>query len=228
MVAIVDKEKKNFKIKVSQVKSASTIITDLPKAEVYLIGGPSGAGKTEFAQIFRRFRSTVVVSLDNYFIDEDFVRFSVSSKYGLGRQWDHPSSVDIELAFRNVMDLLRQGHTQVPIFSFAENKRLGYKTCKRTSKAAILVEGLHALLLRPYLHNFHCKAYAIFMDATVPIRRSRVSARDAKTRGRSLSDFERRFHFMRIAETRWILPQRRAADLLVDTSDGFFRVERRT
>jgi len=37
-----------------------------------------------------------------------------------------------------------------------------------------------------------------------------------------LEELDRKFHFRRIAETRWILPQRFLADLVLDTSHGSF------
>jgi len=44
----------------------------------------------------------------------------------------------------------------------------------------------------------------------------------AENRSLPLDEFDRKFHFRRIAETRWILPQRFLADLVLDTSDGSF------
>jgi uridine kinase len=218
-------ESQNFKIKMREWKTATSIIKGLPKAEVYLVGGPSGAGKTVFAHAFSKLRPVKIISLDDYFLDEDMVRFSSSSRYGPGRQWDHPSSADLQLAFRNVIQLLDKKRTQLPVFSFAENKRIGYRACNRPSETAILVEGLHAVLLQSGLRAEHRNSYSIFVTAAVSIRRKRVSIRDAKNRKRPLSDFERRFYFMRIAETRWILPQRQDADLVLDTSEGLFRID---
>jgi uridine kinase len=209
---------------VRELESATSIIERLPQAEVYLIGGPSGAGKSVFAQTFAMIRPVLIIPLDDYFVNEDAVRFSSSRRYGLGRQWDHPSSLDLELAIQNVLQLLKKNHAHLPLFSFAENERTGYRVCRLRSGHSILVEGLHALLLRSKLRAAGCNVYSIFINAHVGVRRNRVSIRDSKTRKRPLSDFERRFYFMRIAETRWILPQRRDADLVLDTSGGAFGI----
>jgi uridine kinase len=224
----VNKESENFKVKVRESKTADSIIKGLPQAEVYLIGGPSGAGKTEFARALSKVKPAVTISLDDYFLDEKMVRFSVTSRYGLGRQWDHPSSVDLNLASRNVIQLLDAKRTHLPVFSFAENRRTGYRECKRRQNDAIVVEGLHALLIQSILRAEGRTVCSIFVNGAVSVRRNRVSVRDAKTRKRPLSDFDRRFYFMRIAETRWINPQSRKADLVFDTSEGFFGVIHRT
>ncbi len=205
-------------------RGAAGIVKVLPYADVYLIGGPSGAGKTAFAKVFSNLRPVVVLQLDDYFLDEKVVRVSLSSRYGRARQWDHPASVDLSLALRNTIELLDHDSTQVPSFSFAQNRRVGYRSCSRSSKESILVEGLHALELQSHVGVFSTSVYSIFINAEVSIRRKRISVRDARNRSRPLHEFDRRFHFMRIAETRWILPQRRKADLIIDTSDGGFRI----
>ena len=200
--------------------STINIIKALPNVDVYLVGGPSGAGKTVFADAFSRIRKGVIIRLDDYFLDENLVRFSFSSRYGVARQWDHPSSVDLALAYRNVIELLKDHFTQVPLFSFSENKRLRCRTQKRASKAPIVVEGLHALMLSQVLAGL-CSTFSIFINAELNVRRQRASIR-AENQSRPPEEFDRRFHFRRIAEIRWILPQRFLADLILDTSCGSF------
>ena len=200
--------------------STINIIKALPNVDVYLVGGPSGAGKTVFADAFSRIRKGVIIRLDDYFLDENLMRLSFSSRYGVARQWDHPSSADLTLAHRNVTELLENQFTEVPTFSFSENKRVGYRPQKRTPKAPVLVEGLYALMLSKLLVH-SCSTFSIFINGEVNVRRQRANMR-AENRSLPLDEFDRKFHFRRIAETRWILPQRFLADLVLDTSDGSF------
>ena len=200
--------------------SATNLIKTLPKVDVYLIGGPSGAGKSVFADAFSGVRKAVIIRLDDYFLDEHAMRFSRSSRYGVVRQWDHPSSADLTLAHRNVVELLENRSTKVPTFNFSENKRLGYRTQKRLSKAPVIVEGLYALMLSELLIR-SCSTFSIFINAELNVRRQRASMR-TDNRSLPLEELDRKFHFRRIAETRWILPQRFLADLVLDTSHGSF------
>jgi uridine kinase len=195
------------------------VIKALPNVDVYLVGGPSGAGKTVFADAFSRTRKGVIIRLDDYFLDENSVRLSSSSRYGVARQWDHPSSVDLTLAQRNVIELLENHFTRVPTFNFSENKRLGYRPQKIASKSTVVVEGLHALLLSQLLGSY--SKFSIFINAEVNVRRQRARIR-AENRSRPMEEFDRKFHFRRIAETRWILAQRFLADLVLDTSHGSY------
>jgi uridine kinase len=197
--------------------STTNLINALPNVDVYLVGGPSGAGKTVFADAFSSIRKAVIIRLDDYFLDESSMRLSTSSRYGVARQWDHPSSADLTLAHRNVTELLENHFTQVPTFSFSENKRVGYRPQKRAPKAPVIVEGLYALMLSKLL----VRSFSIFINGDVNIRRRRASMR-VENRSLPPEEFDRKFHFRRIAETRWILPQRFLADLVLDTSDGSF------
>jgi len=205
-------------------ESAIRIVRDLPKAEVYLTGGPSGAGKTVFSRVLATTSGSLIISLDNYFVDAGEVRTSSSSQFGVGPQWDHPSSVDLELALRNTVELLETGRSELPLYSFASNTRTGSRRLKRSPGQPVLVEGIHALLLRRCLVESARSVFSIFVDCSVQIRHKRVRVRDAETRGRPLHQFEKRFHFMRIAERRWILKQRAEADLVLDTSEDSFRI----
>ena len=207
-------------MKVPGLEYSTINIKALPNVDVYLVGGPFGAGKTVFADAFSRVRKGVVIRLDDYFLDENLMRLSFSSRYGVARQWDHPSSVDLALAHRNVIELLENRFTQVPTFSFSENKRLGYRPQKRSSKAPVVVEGLYALMLSQLLVR-SCSTFSIFINAEVNVRRQRASIRP-ENRSWPPEEFDRRFHFRRIAETRWILPQRFLADLVLDSSHGSF------
>lgn len=200
--------------------STINLIKALPNVDVYLVGGPSGAGKTVFADAFSRIRKAVVIRLDDYFLDENLMRLSRSSRYGVARQWDHPSSADLTLAHRNVIELVDNRFTEVPTFNFSENKRLGYRPQKRASKAPVVVEGLHALMLAQLLVH-SCSTFSIFINGELNVRRWRASMR-IENLSLPLEEFDRKFHFRRIAETRWILPQRFLADLVLDTSHGSF------
>jgi len=200
------------------------IVRALPNIDVYLVGGPSGAGKTTFARALAKEKRALLIPLDNYFVDEENVRSSFSLQFGRGFQWDHPSSVDLDLVLQNITSLLDGRSARIPIFSFAKNKRVGHRSRELLRHKSIIVEGLHALELQSGVQNLSRTVCAIFINAAVDVRRNRIRNRDAQHRNRPLRDFERRFHFMRIAETRWILPQRRLAHVILDTTSGEFGV----
>lgn len=195
----------------------------LPESHVYLVSGPSGAGKTTLAQAIARGRHGLVLQLDSYFVDEPYARVSHSVRFGTGVQWDHPASVDLDLAQENVLELLRRGCARTPVYSFVENRRIGYRTKRRRPDQSVVVEGIHALRLTSALAQDDIVTFRVFVDADVEIRRARIRMRDALTRSRPVKMFERRFHFMRIAERLWVLPLRAEADLVVDSTEGCFK-----
>jgi uridine kinase len=198
----------------------------IPYVSIYLIGGPSGSGKSLLATKIAKSYHGIILTLDSYFLDEHEAKRSTSAKFGQAPQWDHPKSVDLKYATTNITELFRTGSTFIPVYSFAKNRRIGYTHLTLDSRQVVIVEGIHALLLRKLLERADRQIFSIFVDAAVDVRRSRIRVRDANDRNRAVSTFSRRFYFMRIAERYWIIPQSKDADLVIDTTNGRFDVRK--
>jgi uridine kinase len=196
-------------------------IEDLPYAEIYLIAGPTAAGKTTFSSILAVHLNAVVLPMDDYYLDEDQAPLEYNEEYGKAPQWESPEAYDIELLLSNIGQLLDKGEVWVPEYSFSQNKRTGYRVLPRKLEQSIIVEGLYAIKCKPLLVNMSISTIAIFVTATESVREVRARTRDTEERGKPDELFTKRFHFMRIGEQRWLLKQAEEADFTLDTSEGF-------
>ncbi|KAK2354601.1 Phosphoribulokinase / Uridine kinase family [Trifolium repens] len=108
------------------------------------VGGPSGAGKTVFAEkIFNSMPDVAVISMDNY---------NDSSRIVDGN-FDDPRLTDYETLLRNVHDLKAGKPVEVPVYDFKSSSRTGYRTVEVPSSRIVIIEGIYALSerLRPLL-----------------------------------------------------------------------------
>ncbi|KEH20214.1 phosphoribulokinase/uridine kinase-like protein [Medicago truncatula] len=108
------------------------------------VGGPSGAGKTVFAEkIFNSMPDIAVISMDNY---------NDSSRIVDGN-FDDPRLTDYETLLRNVHDLKAGKPVQVPVYDYKSSSRTGYRTVEVPSSRIVIIEGIYALSerLRPLL-----------------------------------------------------------------------------
>jgi uridine kinase len=198
------------------------VIRRLPPVSVYLIAGPTGSGKTIFAQRLAASVGAMMLSLDNYFWDEAQVEIVRDEIYGEARQWDDPASSDLNLLTLNIQQLVNDGYALIPQFDFFQNIRIGYAPMqKKEETQSIVVEGLHSIRCKGPLADLGISSLSLFIDADVQVRAERVRIRDLRDRGRPEELFQKRFHFIRLAEEKWILEQRHQADVLIDTGNGF-------
>ena len=108
------------------------------------LAGPSGAGKTAFAQkIQDLIPNCAMLSMDNY---------NDGSKV-IDGNFDDPRITDYATLFANLTDLKEGKPTQVPIYDFKESSRVGYRTVEVPESRVVILEGIYALSqrLRPYL-----------------------------------------------------------------------------
>ena len=115
--------------------------------KIIMLAGPSGSGKTTTAHILRDYlkamgKHTEVVSLDDFYLDEDKVPLSEEGE----PDYETVYSLDIERINKCFCEAAEKGETDIPIFSFSERKRTD-KTKKISIKngGLMIVEGLHAL-----------------------------------------------------------------------------------
>lgn len=105
---------------------------------VVLVGlaGPSGSGKSVFSEKVSAFIPDVaVISLDMY---NDASRLIDSN-------FDDPRLTDYDLLLENLKDLREGKTTKVPIYSFKESKRVGYREQEVPKSRVVIIEGIYAL-----------------------------------------------------------------------------------
>jgi uridine kinase len=105
---------------------------------VVLLVGPSGCGKSYLAH----WSGLPVVTLD------DFYRPATSPGMphdGDGHvDWERPTSWDDEAAVAALIALCRDGATEVPTYSFLENRAVGTHRVERGDAPTVVAEGLFA------------------------------------------------------------------------------------
>jgi uridine kinase len=190
----------------------------LPTARIYLVAGPAASGKTTFSTRLAEERDGLVLSMDDYYVDETTVALEYDEEYGLAPQWESPDAYDIELLQRNIDELLRYGTTELPVYSFAENRRVGYQTCTLQPEQSIIIEGLYTVRYCQLFESYTDAIVKVFIIADEAIRRARSAIRDVQERGKPLAELAKRLHFVEIGERRWVLEQAPHADYIIETN----------
>ncbi|KAK3276129.1 hypothetical protein CYMTET_15774, partial [Cymbomonas tetramitiformis] len=109
------------------------------------LAGPSGAGKTVFSHKVRSFLPDCAhIEMDMY---------NDGSKV-VDANFDDPRLTDYDTLLSNISGLRAGKAVEVPIYSFKESKRTGYRTMQPPSSRVVIVEGIFALSsrLRPMMN----------------------------------------------------------------------------
>ena len=125
--------------------NANTNASGAAAGNVVVVGlaGPSGAGKTIFtSKVKNFFPGCEVISMDMYndarkLVDENF---------------DDPALTDYDLLCQNLTDIKAGKPVDIPVYSFKESKRVGYRRAEPPASRVVILEGIYALSerLRPF------------------------------------------------------------------------------
>ncbi|HTI15827.1 MAG TPA: hypothetical protein VL461_14885 [Dictyobacter sp.] len=192
-------------------------LDELPLARVYLVAGPAASGKTTFSTLLASQRDAVVLSMDNYFIDEDAIVLEHDELYGLAPQWESPDAYDMRTLQRNVQELFTTGEALIPVYSFAENRRVGYQPLTLRQHQHLIIEGLYTVRYRSFFAAYADELVSVFVVAEQMVRDARARQRDMTERGKPAAEFEKRRHFSHLGEQRWGLVQEQQADFVLRT-----------
>jgi uridine kinase len=125
----------------------------VPAAQVVLLAGPSGSGKSRVA----RLASCPQLALDDFYRDGDHP--DLLETLGIV-DWDHPSSWDTEAAAAAVVELCETGSTDVPVYDISASRRTGGRRVELGGAACFVAEGLFA----PEIVR-HCRTSGVLADA---------------------------------------------------------------
>ncbi|AKU79627.1 uridine kinase [Spiroplasma turonicum] len=156
----------------------------MEKVTIITIAGGSASGKTTFAQtlsdkIFEN-HSVSHLSMDNYY--KDFSHLNFEERQNLN--FDHPSSLDIDLICKHLDDLKNFKSIQVPIYDFTTHSQSGkFKTINPSE--VVIFDGILALQVEEVRKRSNIK---IFIRTDDDIRFIRRLVRDVNDRGRNLDD----------------------------------------
>jgi len=114
--------------------------------KIFIIAGPSSSGKSFISKKIEEFLksqglSVVLIQLDNFYRRKSFI---YSLAYG---SFDHIRLFDYKLLNKSLKNLIEKKESMIPIYSFKEKDRIGYKKVKINDNTIILIEGLYPYIL---------------------------------------------------------------------------------
>jgi uridine kinase len=112
------------------------------RAQVIVLAGPSGAGKTHLAERL----DLPILRLDDFYKDGDdptLPRIDLAGGEPIV-DWDHHDSWNSDAAVNAVEELCRAGSTDAPVYDIALNARTGHRVLELGDSAYFLAEGIFA------------------------------------------------------------------------------------
>ncbi len=146
---LIEIAEKQYDVELNEV--ADRIIKN-KNYKVVLLAGPSGSGKTTTAHIIKdklinAGKKAQVVSLDHFFLPMDKMPLQENGE----KDFESVYSLDIPKIHRCLDELIKNGRTNIPVFSFqslSNNEKLAIDV---SNDGILIIEGLHAL--NPILTN---------------------------------------------------------------------------
>lgn len=185
----------------------------LASSQSVLIAGPSGSGKSFLANQLAALFGHTIISLDNFFLDEERVPFEVMLDGSCCRQWESIAALDLDLIYSFLRDIIAGETVKLPKYSFSDNKRIGFSYIS-LGGGGLVLEGINSFFFEGVIREAGCSVLKIFVDIDLAKRDEIIRERDHHERGK-IGSFEERLRILRTGEQRWIYPQRGAADLIL-------------
>lgn len=204
-------------------------------AHIIMLTGPSASGRTTSAH---KLACTLradgvparVISLDNFFLGP--------SHYPLlpdgSRDYESPATLDMPKINQCLADLYTCGHTDLPVYDFANERRADHTEHIELEGGVCIVEGIHALnpeLTRILPPGGIYRIYAGLREEyssdgvrcinTRDIRLCRRLLRDAVSRGHSPEKTLEMWNRVLDGENKYIKIYKNTADLILDTSFSY-------
>jgi len=183
------------------------------KQEGIIIGiaGGTGSGKTTIAKnIIKEYGpgEVTILELDSYY--QDLSHLTLDERKLIN--FDHPSSLEIELLV-NHLEQLSQGRTiQVPLYNFATHTRM-QETREVLPHHVVIVEGILSLYFDELRARMDLK---LFVDTPADIRFIRRLRRDIRDRGRSLESVIDQYRgTVRQMHEQFVEPGKYLADIII-------------
>jgi uridine kinase len=109
----------------------------VPRAQVVLLAGPSGSGKSHLAARC----SLPVVCLDDFYKDGDDPSLPIGE---LGIDWDDAAAWDAERALAALTELVTVGVTDLPIYDISRDRATGTHRIALDGAPLVVAEGIFA------------------------------------------------------------------------------------
>ena len=190
--------------------------------KVFVVGlaGPSGSGKSTVAKRLAARLGGHAISMETYAVAVNHLSFDERAK----QDYDAPEATDVTLLESHIRRYAAGHEIEAPIYDFAQNLRLRDRTERIAAKPLLIVEGILALYyaeLRPHYN------LAIYLDAPDEMCFHRRKVRDITERQRTLELIQWQYQNTVLpAQRNYLLPSKRYADVVIDSSKDLPTVER--
>ncbi|MFW6285070.1 MAG: uridine kinase [Bacillota bacterium] len=181
------------------------------KPILFLVAGGSASGKTTVVkEILKHTRKGDVLKInhDDYYLNQDHLSMEERRKIN----YDHPASLDNDLMYEHLKELLAGKRIEKPVYDFIRNTRSD-KVEVIEPRPIIIVEGilvLHDARIRS-LSNMN-----IFVELDDDTRFIRRLTRDMKERGRTMeSVIQQYLGTVKPMHHQYIKPTKRYADVII-------------
>ncbi|MBC8192973.1 MAG: uridine kinase [Candidatus Marinimicrobia bacterium] len=181
------------------------------KSIIIGIAGGTGSGKTTIAKnIVQEYEPGEVLCLDLDSYYRDLSDLSVEERAEIN--FDHPSSLEIDLLVQHVEELCQGKTVQIPIYNFTTHNRAKETRTVKPHKV-IIIEGIMALYFAELTAKMDLKLY---VDTPSDIRFIRRLKRDIMKRGRSVdSVIEQYKSTVRPMHSQFVEPNKFLADVII-------------
>ncbi|MEN3014717.1 MAG: uridine kinase [bacterium] len=188
---------------------------------VISIAGGTASGKTTVANNIIKILASKgihgkisLINMDSYYKDLSHLSLEERKK----TNFDHPSSIDWELLYNHLDQLLKGNPVKKPIYSYSEYTRTNeYEIVYPAS--VIIVEGMFALYDDKIRKISNIK---IFVEAPDDIRLIRRIYRDIKERGRTIDEvIDQYLNYVRPMYVEYVKPTKKYADIIIQNEKSF-------
>ena len=192
------------------------------QGNVFIVGlaGPSGSGKSTIARGVGARLNGHVISMESYSIEMNHLPLEERAKLN----YDAPHAIDMHLLESHIREYAAGNAIEAPIYDFSQHLRVSDRREHIPAGALLIVEGilaLHFAQLRPHFN------LSIYLEAPDAICFHRRKVRDITERQRSLDFILWQYkNNVLPAARQYVLPSKRDADLVVDSTADLPAVEK--
>ena len=177
------------------------------------IAGGSGSGKTRLVKnILSELTDsqTIAIEVDSYYKDLSHLPFKEREK----NNFDHPKSINFELLYQHLKEILNNKKIETPLYNYKEHIRDkdNVKTIEENIQI-ILLEGIFALYDKNIRDLMEIK---IFVDTPSDVRILRRIKRDVNKRKRTIESVIEQYNkTVRPMFIKYVKPTKEYADLII-------------
>lgn len=177
-----------------------------------IVAGGSASGKTTVVRkLFNSLSDNDVALIceDNYYNDQSHLTMEERKL----TNYDHPDSFDVDLLYKQLVELLDGKTISEPVYDFCEHNRKDNEFITVEPKKVIILEGILALYDERIRNLANIK---IFVESDDDIRFIRRLVRDMADRGRTLEFVIKQYlDTVKPMYESYVAPTKRYADIII-------------